>query len=31
MARAESSLRRVAEQWARQGLAFPLAEVAEAW
>jgi hypothetical protein len=31
MARAEPSLRRITEQWARQGLAFPLAEVAEAW
>ncbi|TDY16779.1 hypothetical protein B0G81_7889 [Paraburkholderia sp. BL6665CI2N2] len=31
LARAEPALRRVSEQWARVGLAFPLEEIAECW
>jgi hypothetical protein len=31
IARAESTLRRVGDQWARVGMAFPLDEIAECW
>jgi hypothetical protein len=31
IARAESALRRVGDQWARVGMAFPLDEIAECW
>jgi hypothetical protein len=31
IARAESTLRRVGEQWARVGMSFPLEEISECW